>query len=160
MAVPSGNGNQKSQTVLTQFSDPIVTVTLTTSGALDPALSSITVPSGFFPRGKTLIRVEAVVMWRKTENSNSAVNKLNGDQYIQVQKGAGALTNCIKFVDDELKTPATADGPGDAVVGGIDVKATVDAENATYNFQWTDALTDLDSIILHDVRTGLRFYFG
>jgi hypothetical protein len=158
--MPSGNGNQKLQTVLTQFSDPLVTVTLTTSGALDPALPSIVVPASFFPRGKTLIRVEAVAMWRKTENTNAAVNKLSGDQYIQVQKAAGALTNAIKFVDDELKTAATADGPGDAVVGGIDVKATVDADGSTYNMQWTNALTDQDSLILHDVRTGLRFYLG
>ncbi len=99
-------------------------------------------------------------MWRKTENSNGATNKLNGDQYIQVQKAAGALTNAIKFVDDELKTGATSDGPGDAVVGGIDIKSTVDADGATYNFQWTNALTDLDSILLHDVRMGLRFYLG
>lgn len=158
--MPNGNGIIKRQLVLTQFSDPIVTVTLTTSGALDPALPSVVVPAAYFPLGLTLQRVEAVAMWRKTENSNAAVNKLSGDQYIQVQKAAGALTNAIKFVDDELKTAATADGPGDAVVGGIDVKATVDADGATYNMQWTNALTDQDSLILHDVRTGLRFYLG
>jgi len=45
-------------------------------------------------------------------------------------------------------------------VGGIDVKATVDADGSTYNMQWTNALTDQDSLILHDVRSGLRFYLG
>jgi len=158
--MPSGNGIIKKQLVLTQFSNPVVTVTLTTSGALDPALPSVVVPAGYFPLGLTLQRVEALVMWRKTENSNAAVNKLSGSQYVQVRKGAGALTNAIQFVDDELKTAATADGPGDAVVGGIDVKATVDADGSTYNMQWTNALTDQDSLILHDVRSGLRFYLG
>jgi hypothetical protein len=158
--MPSGNGIIKKQLVLTQFSDPVVTVTLTTSGALDPALPSVVVPAAYFPLGLTLQRVEALVMWRKTENSNAAVNKLSGSQYVQVQKAAGALTNAIQFVDDELKTAATADGPGDAVVGGIDVKATVDADGSTYNMQWTNALTDQNSLILHDVRSGLRFYLG
>lgn len=158
--MPSGNGIIKKQLVLTQFSDPVVTVTLTTSGALDPALPSVVVPAAYFPLGLTLQRVEALVMWRKTENSNAAVNKLSGSQYVQVQKGAGALTNAIQFVDDELKTAASADGPGDAVVGGIDVKATVNADGSTYNMQWTNALTDQDSLILHDVRSGLRFYLG
>jgi hypothetical protein len=158
--MPNGNGIIKRQLVLTQFSDPIVTVTLTTSGTLDPIVPSINVPAGYFPLGLTLQRVEAILMWRKTENTNAAVNKLSGAQAVQVQKGAGALTNAIQFVDDELKTAASADGPGDAVVGGIDVKATVDADGSTYNMQWTDALTDQDSLILHDVRTGLRFYLG
>ena len=159
--MPNGNGIIKRQLVLTQFSDPIVTVTLTTSGALDPVVLSIIVPAGYFPLGLTLQRVEALLMWRKTENTNAAVNKLSGaTQYVQVQKGAGALTNAIQFVDDELKTAATADGPGDAVVGGIDVKATVNSDGATYNMQWTNALTDQDSLILHDVRTALRFYLG
>jgi hypothetical protein len=142
------------------FGDPLAVVTLTTSGALDPALPPVVIPASFFPVGLTLKRAAAIVMFRKVENTNGAVNKLSGDQYIQVQKGAGALTNAIKFVDDELKTPLLSEGSGDAIIGSIDVKATVDADNATYNFQWTDALTDQDSLLLHDVRTGFQFYFG
>jgi hypothetical protein len=88
------------------------------------------------------------------------VNKLAGaTQYIQVQKGAGGFANCIKFVDDELALGAgPVDGPGDAIVGGLDVKATVNVDDATYNFRWEDALTEQDSIILHNVLVGLRFY--
>ncbi len=157
--MPSGNGKRKDTFVLTQFSDPLVTVTLDTTGASDPSCGSVVVPANYFPPGSTLKRVEAIAVWRKTENTNAAVNKLAGDQYIQVQKAAGALTNAIKFVDDELKTPASADGPGDAVVGGIDVKATVDVDGATYNFQWTNCATDQNNIVLHDMRVGLRFYF-
>ncbi len=159
--MPACNGKQPQKVVLTQFSDPQATVTLTTSGALDPTLPSIIVPSGFFPVGLRLQRVEAILTWRKTENTNVASNRLAGaTQYVQVKKGAGGLADCIEFVDDELAVAAQSDGPGDCVVGGIDVKATVNVEDATYNFQWTNALTEQDSIILHDARTGLRFYLG
>jgi hypothetical protein len=150
----------KKQVVLTQFSEPQATVTLTTSGSLDPTLPSVVVLPGFFPTGLVLKRVEAIVMFRKVENSNSSTNKLSGTQYIQVKKSGGSLTNAIKFVDDELKVGGSSDGPGDAIVGSIDVKSTVDAEDATYEFQWTNALTDYDSLLLHDVKVGLRFYLG
>jgi hypothetical protein len=146
--------------VLTQFSDPQATLTLTTSGSLDPTLPSVVVPSSFFPSGLVLKRVEAIVTFRKVENSNSSTNKLSGTQYIQVKKTGGSLTNAIKFVDDELKVGGSSDGAGDAVVGSIDIKSTVDADSLTYEFQWTDALTDYDSLILHDVKVGLRFYLG
>jgi len=157
--MPNGNGKAKRPFVLTQFSDPIVTVTLTTSGALDPSVGSVVVPAGYFPTGTALQRVEAIVMFRKITNSNAALNRLAGaTQYIQVQKAAGGFANCIKFVDDQFNVAASSDGPGDAIVGGIDVKATVNVDNATYNFQWENALTEQDSIVLHDVRVGLRFY--
>jgi hypothetical protein len=145
--------------VLTQMSDPQTPITIP-SVAADQTLPSITVPASFFPAGLSVKRVEVILMWRKTENTNGTLNYLSGTQYIQVQKGAGAFTNAIKLVDTELKTPAASDGSGDAFIGSIDVKGTVDADNATYNFKWTSALALLASILLHDVRIGLRFYLG
>jgi hypothetical protein len=158
--MPNANGIVKKPFQLTTpFSDP-VTMTLDSAGTADVPLPDVVIPAGFFPIGAILKRVEVVFMWRQTENTNAALNSLsNPAQYVQIQKGAGALANAILFIPGELKTPALSYGSGDCVVGGIDVKATVDADDATYHMQWTDAKTNLDDIVLHDVRSALKFYF-
>ena len=158
--MPNANGIIKRPTVLTIFTQaPLPYVVLDSSGIISPPVGSVDVPAGFFPLGLALQRVEVIMTWRKSENTNVAVNQIHSPtQYVQVQKGAGALTNAIRFLAQAIKTPASSDGPGDAVVGGIDVKATVDSDNATYNMQWTDVTTDVDDLILHDVKVGLRFY--
>jgi hypothetical protein len=145
--------------VVSIFSDLQATAVITTPAG-DVSLPSIVVPASFLPAG-TLKRVEVVIKWRKSENTNGLANYLSGSQSVQVQKGAGSLVNAINFVDGELKFIGNyADNPGDVVVGGVDVKTTVNSDNATYNFQWTSALALLATLVLHDVQMGLIFYVG
>ena len=98
-------------------------------------------------------------MYRMVENSNAGANKIDTLQYIQVQKGAGALTNCIAIPDDVFGVAATTREGGTAVPGDIDVVGTVDVFNQAYNFQYTAADADLANLVLNDVITWLTVSF-
>ena len=123
--------------------------------AADQALPSITI-SGI-PSNVVINRVVAMFKYRAMENTNAAANKLSGAQEIQVQKGAGAWADAINFVADMFGVDATTREGGDVFIGAIDLSGTVTADD-TYNFQWDEALADLDSINFNDVQTGLRIY--
>lgn len=134
----------------TWFSPSQISVTVT-AAAPNLALPSVVLPN----IAGTIVAVYAGFKFRMVENTNAGANKLDTTQYIQVQKAAGALTNCIQLVDDQFGVAATTREGGDCIIGNIEVAATVDVFNATYNFQWTAADADLASLVFNDVQTFL-----
>lgn len=138
------------QTTYTFPSDVQPSVTVT-AAAPNLALPSVVLPNWT----GTITHVLAAFSFRMVENTNAGANKIDTIQYIQVQKAAGALTNCIKIPDDVFGVAATTREGGTPVFGNIDVVATVDAFNATYNFQWTAADADVANLVFNDVQTFL-----
>ena len=126
--------------------------------AADTPLPSIVV-SGL-PVGVSIDRVVAVLKVRAIENTNAGgPNGIDGAQNIQVRKGAGAWVNAINLADNQWLVAASTREAGDVLIGDNDLKATVDGD-ATYGFQFDEALVDLASLRLNDVIVGLRFYFS
>jgi hypothetical protein len=98
--------------------------------------------------------------FRMVENTNAGANKLNGAQEIQVRDDTpSAWIDAINLVDDQFSLAATTREGGDVLIGAIDVAATVDG-NDTYNFQWDEAVADLDGINFNDVQVGIRIWFS
>jgi hypothetical protein len=134
----------------TFFSDSQALVTIP-AGAADQALPSVVLPNETIG---TLLRVTCGFKFRETLDTSGVANKLSGAQDIQVKESAaGTFTDCINLQDDMWKTDAGGKAGGDVLVGDIDVKAEVDAMNATYDFQIDEAVADGASLELHDVQT-------
>lgn len=133
---------------------PINSITLPAVAA-DVALPSVVIAS--LPSFITVLRADPVFKWGLRNNSNAAVNKLSGDQYIQISPDGVTYTDCLKWVDDMLWTDASSLGPGDIRVG-IDMSAIVTG-NGTYQFRWHNALVDGASLLLEDVDMGIRIYY-
>ncbi len=126
--------------------------------AADQALPDVVVAT--LPAGITVVKVAAIFKFRSLTNAGAA-NKLAGDQQIQVRTDApGAWADCIDFVDDQFLVAAAAvDTPGDAVIGDLNVAATV-IGNDTYNFQWDEAVADVADLTFNDVQVGLRIWYS
>lgn len=128
-----------------------------TAVAGDLALPNVVVAG--IPAGATVVRVVAMFKSRVIENTNAAVNKLNGAQEIQVRDDTpGAWADAINFVDDQFGLAASTREGGDVIVGAIDLVATVDG-NDTYNFQWASAVADQANLQFNDVQVGLRVWY-
>lgn len=128
-----------------------------TAVAGDLALPDVTVAG--LPTGSTVVRAVAMFKARVIENTNGAVNKLNGAQEIQVRDDTpGAWADAINFVDDQFGIAASTREGGDVLVGALDLSATVDG-NDTYNFQWDEAVADQANLQFNDVQVGLRIWY-
>lgn len=134
----------------TWFSPSQISVTLT-AAAGDKALPSVVLPN----IAGTIVSVYVGFKFRMVENTNAGANKLNGAQDIQVQKAAGAFADCINFVDDQFGVAASTREGGDCIIGNINIVGTVDVFNATYNFQWDEAVADLANLVFNDVQIFL-----
>jgi len=134
----------------TWFSASQISVTLT-NVAGDKTLPSVVLPN----IAGTIVSVYVGFKFRMIENTNAGANKLNGAQDIQVQKAAGAFADCINFVDDQFGVAASTREGGDCIIGSINIVGTVDAFNATYNFQWDEAVADLANLVFNDVQVFL-----
>jgi hypothetical protein len=150
-----------------------------TSKALDPAMDFWSVPKeevavpaapadqalpdivvAELPVGAVVSKAIVMFKCRMIENTNAAVNKLNGAQEIQIRDDSpSAWVDAINFVDDQFGMAATTREGGDVIIGAIDVKATVDG-NDTYNLQWDEAVADQASLNFNDVQVGLRIWFS
>jgi hypothetical protein len=129
-----------------------------TNVAGDKSLPDVAVAD--LPAGAVVVRAIAMFKFRMIENTNAAANKLNGAQEIQVRLSpAGAWTDAINFVDDQFGIAGTTREGGDVCIGAIDVAAVVNA-NATYNFQWDDAVADLANLQFNDIQVGLRIWYS
>lgn len=114
-----------------------------------------TIKSGFsislIPTGVTIEYVHIYVFSQVIENTNAAANKVNGAQYIQIQKAVGGTwTNCVSILDDALRVPASTRDMGRLLGAPVDCKSEVTA-NGSYDLQWTNARADLDSMYFDDV---------
>ena len=124
----------------------------------DISLGSITLPNI-----TGTIQLARLHLWaNRYANSNSV--KINADQHIQVQKGAGGWNNAIKIVDDTCD--ATRSGPQWAgslhYVGAIDISSIVDVFNQAYTFQWDEAENDgadEDDLYILDLHLELEVWF-
>lgn len=129
-----------------------------TNAAGDKALPNVTVAD--LPAGAVVVRAIAFFKFRMVENTNAGANKLNGAQEIQVRDDTpSAWIDGINFADDMFSLEAETREGGDVIIGAIDVSATVDG-NDTYNFQWDEAVADLDGINFNDVQVGLRIWYS
>jgi len=128
-----------------------------TSVAGDKVLPDVVV-SGI-PASVTIIRAVAFLRFRVVENTFAGANSLSGAQAIQVRKAAGAYVNAISFVASMFTfTAATREG-GLIIEGDINLAtATVDG-NATYNFQWDEAVAAQNNLQFNDVQVGIKVYF-
>lgn len=137
-------------------SDVQASATLDDTGTTDVALPSVTIPSGALPPGTAIEIVYCHLQYGSRKDTSGVDNAINGNQYVQVQESpAGGYTNAIKIVDNTLPidvSKATIMG-GDVIFGNIDVVSVVDAENKTYDFQWTNCQVDGDNLILSDIQT-------
>lgn len=111
------------------------------------------------PSEVDIARIIAALGWRKQVDSSGAVNRLDGDQQIQVRSDApGTWTDAIKVSDNALHTDVSATEGGLLLFGTADLIAEVD-ESDTYEFQWLSALVDGASLTLYDVQTFLIVEF-
>lgn len=138
------------------WSVPKVSVVVPIAAA-SQALPDVVVAA--LPAGMVVVKATAMFKFRMLGNAGVA-NKLTNAQHIQIQKdGAGGFADAISLVDDQFGIGAATREGGDVVVGDHNVVAKVDAD-ATYNFQWTDAIADVAALTFYDVQTGLRIWYS
>jgi hypothetical protein len=112
------------------------------------------------PVGVVIVRVIAMFKFRTVENSNAAVNGLDGAQHIQVRTAApGAFADSISLPTAIFALAGNTRETGDVLIGDHNISATVTA-NDTYNFQWTDAHALQASLLYNDCQTGLRIWYS
>lgn len=126
--------------------------------ALAQALPDVTVAG--IPAGAVFLGAFAMFKFRIVENTNAAVNAVDGAQHIQVRDDTpGVFRDAISIADNLCSLAA---GPiregGDALIGDHNIVIEVDG-NDTYNFQWAAAKCDVANLIFHDVQTGLRVWY-
>ena len=138
-------------------SDDVIALT---SSATDTDLPDVVV-SGL-PAGVSLVRVICVILIGKIENTNVAVNAIDGAQSIRVKKSTGAWgvddVAAIDLADNLWGVAASTREGGDVRFGDNDVKGEVDGD-ATYNLRFENALVDENNLQLNDVMVGIRLFF-
>lgn len=128
-----------------------------TAVAGDKALGSIVVNT--IPTGAVVTFAQAIFSCRVIENTNANANKLNGAQYIQINKGGGAWVNAIGFVDDALGIAGNTREGGVVVYGTINLSGTVTG-NDTYNLQWDEAVADAGNLQFNDCQVMLYIEYS
>jgi hypothetical protein len=135
-------------------SDMQASATLTDAGSADISLPSVTIPSGALPTGYTIDAVYCHFVYGSRRDTSTDDNAIDGDQYIQVEdNGSPGYTNAVKVADNSLPidiSQATIQG-GTVFFGNIDVSAVVDADNKTFNFQWTNCKVDGNNMVFNDI---------
>ena len=121
--------------------------------AADVNLPDVVVPA--LPTGYNIYRATMFLKFRVVENTNAAANQLNGNQNVLIKKGSGPFANCLQLKDNMFPVLASTSSDGITLYGELDLTAVVTGA-ATYSFQIKNALSDQDSIVLHDVQVGLR----
>jgi len=129
-------------------------------------LPPIALPADPLPPGTTIQNVYVDVVYRKLSNDGITTNSLNGNQNVQIQKGAGALATCINLTNLTMNCPAPIAGVsygennGATILGNIDVSATVDEWGVTYGIQITAGRAALASLNLYDIQTVMRIFYS
>lgn len=143
------------------WSEPQEEVQLTDTAApgTDVALPDCFV--ALLPTGATVVKVAAMFKFRMVENTNAAVNALQGNQHIQVRKSvAGTWRDAISMMDNMFTLAATPTREGgDVIIGDHNLVLEVDA-NGNYNVQWAASLVDQANLQFNDVQTGLRIWYS
>ena len=122
----------------------------------DVVLPSITLPA-IANATIVMARLRFIANWFVGSSEN-----IDGDQYIQIKKGAGGtFANAIKIVDGAFDVYSGGVMPHVVIDGSIDVTGTVDSFNQEYPLQWDDALiTGQEAQInIHDYHLELDVWF-
>ncbi len=144
------------------WSDPQLGVTI-------PAVAgTLTLPGvvvAGLPAGAVVTRAKAILLYRVIDNLNVALNKLDGatvaltSQVVQINKGGGAWSDAITFLDDQLSIAGSTREGGSPLACAIDLAATVTG-NDTYNFRWLLAKADLASLYLQGVHMLIQLSYS
>lgn len=111
------------------------------------------------PAGATITRVVVMFLWRALENTHATIaNKLQGAQNIEVNFAGGAFIDAIALADDLFGVAIATREMGSALLGAIDVKATVTG-NGTCTFRIDAARADQNNLQFNDLQMGIRVYF-
>jgi hypothetical protein len=87
-----------------------------------------------------------------------AASAINGAQEFQVDDVANTgWLDCIKLADNQFTLAAADIEGGDVLIGSIDIKARVDADD-TYDFQLDEGHAD-SALVFTGVQVGLRIWF-
>lgn len=126
-----------------------------TSTAANVSLPSVTIAASELPAGMVILSVKIAIAWRKQVDSSAGANAIVGAQQIQVRSDApGTFRNALTIADNMLATDASATEGGMMLMGETDISVEVVGAD-TYEFQWTLADVDGDSLTLHDFQTYL-----
>jgi hypothetical protein len=129
-----------------------------TSVAGDKLLPSITIAD--LPSGATVIRAVMMLKYRMIENTNAAINRLDGDQNLQAEKAIdGEWITGIALGGELCYVPASTRESGDVMIGTEDIQFQVPANSGVMDFKWTGAKSTQDSLNFNDVQVGLRIWF-
>ena len=131
---------------------------LTSALQANLALAGADVVIADVPVGATITRVVVMFMCRAIENTNVAANKLQGAQNIEVNFDGGAFVDAIPLADDLFAVALSTREMGTAIVGSIDVKATVTG-NGTCTFRIDAARADQNNLNFNDYQIGIRMFF-
>jgi hypothetical protein len=136
------------------WSESMETFTIPAADA-DTAITPTVVVAGL-PAGCTILRVVAMFKYRKV--SAVADSAINGAQEFQVDDVANTgWLDCIKLADNQFTLKAGDIEGGDVLIGSIDIKARVDADD-TYDFQLDEGHADT-ALVFTGVQVGLRVWY-
>ena len=136
----------------TWWSEVQEVVTFTTSAAVK-SLPSVVVAG--LPADAVVRRVIAVFKYREVTDTSAVLNDLNGTGDIEMRETGGTFTDGIDLVDQQFQVPASERGPGDVLIGDIDLTCELNS-NTTYNFQFSSLASTGTSLILRDVQCGVQ----
>ena len=128
------------------------TVTISTVSAVK-SLPSVVIVG--IPADATIRFARALVLYREVADTSTALNDLNGATNIQVRLSGGTFTDAINLIDQQFQVPASERGPGDVLIGDIDLTCEVTGDG-TYNFQFAALVSTGSSLILRDVQVALQ----
>jgi hypothetical protein len=128
-----------------------------TDAAADTAFPQIIVSK--IPTGAVVTCAYLGIKYGAIENTAVGVNKTNGAQHLQINRGGAGWVDAIHIPDDYLTLAGATREGGDIIWGDIDLAATVTG-NATYTIQWDEALVDADFMLLNNVQTVLHIEYS
>ncbi|GAH51631.1 unnamed protein product [marine sediment metagenome] len=123
----------------------------------DKALGTIAVAG--IPAGATVTEAYLDFGFRTVKNIYAGVNKLNANQNIEIQKGAGAFATAIVLPDDAFTIDANTKEVGTFFRGTVNISATI-TEDDTYTIKWTNADADQDSLEFDECQASLRISYS
>jgi hypothetical protein len=143
------------------WSEPVEEVQVNAVG-ITVTLPGVTVEG--LPDGASIMRAVAMLKFRMVENTNAAVNRLNGgsvagtSQVIQVRQGAlGNWFDAVGFVDGQFGLEGQTREGGDVCIGSMDVSGALTG-NGILGFRWLLARATADFLNFNDVQVGIRMW--
>jgi len=148
----AGGGRNARGAPTTTVPSPTQPLTALSAPASDVSLPSITIPARQAFSDFSVDVIYAALKFRGLLDTSGAINNLSGAQDIQIQSG-GAWYDCINLYDAMLRVQANSEGPGDIIIGDIDISSYVSlVAGNSYAFQVDDALAAGADIEIQDAQ--------